>query len=95
MYTCVLAHAQIALAFQQQNRSLPPWRTPEALLSKWAPSQMEELAKLMRHVSMCVCACVFEFVCVCACARAYGFCACAYLCVCACVCVYVGVKHSV
>eukprot|EP00967_Tisochrysis_lutea_P124187 scaffold207491_cov21-Tisochrysis_lutea.AAC.1 len=46
------AYTQIAEAFRQQNRSLPPWRTPEALLSKWAPAQMEDLRKLMQHVSV-------------------------------------------
>mmetsp|Transcript_11354 Transcript_11354/g.30959 ORF Transcript_11354/g.30959 Transcript_11354/m.30959 type:complete len:831 (+) Transcript_11354:1166-3658(+) len=43
--------SEIAEAFRQQNRSLPPWRTPEALLSKWAPAQMEDLRKLMQHAA--------------------------------------------
>ncbi len=40
---------QVALVFQQTGRSLPPWRSAEALLSRWCPAQLHELAKLMRE----------------------------------------------
>jgi hypothetical protein len=31
-------------AFRQQNRALPPWRTRQAMLSKWSPAELAALA---------------------------------------------------
>eukprot|EP00195_Chlamydomonas_chlamydogama_P011734 CAMPEP_0202911196 /NCGR_PEP_ID=MMETSP1392-20130828/54297_1 /ASSEMBLY_ACC=CAM_ASM_000868 /TAXON_ID=225041 /ORGANISM="Chlamydomonas chlamydogama, Strain SAG 11-48b" /LENGTH=583 /DNA_ID=CAMNT_0049601605 /DNA_START=154 /DNA_END=1905 /DNA_ORIENTATION=- len=47
----ILADA-LAEVFKEQGRSLPPWRTKQAMMSKWAPAQITELAKLMARTVM-------------------------------------------
>lgn len=40
---------EVAAAFRAAGRSLPPWRTKGAMLSKWAPDQLQELERLLQH----------------------------------------------
>ncbi|GIL62263.1 hypothetical protein Vafri_16553 [Volvox africanus] len=43
-----LMAAEVAAVFKEAKRPLPPWRTKGAMLSKWAPTQLGELGRLMR-----------------------------------------------
>jgi hypothetical protein len=41
---------QMVLAFKIQGLPVPPWRTRQALLSKWSPAQLAELAAKIANV---------------------------------------------
>jgi uncharacterized protein (TIGR01615 family) len=47
MVVSVLAH-EMRLAFESQGRTLPPWRTKEAMMSKWAPSELAQLERALQ-----------------------------------------------
>ncbi|GLC49641.1 hypothetical protein PLESTB_000270400 [Pleodorina starrii] len=42
-----LMAGEVAAVFRAAKRSLPPWRTKGAMLSKWAPAQLSELERLI------------------------------------------------
>lgn len=42
-----LLSAEMAKAFKRAGRALPPWRTQQAMLSKWAPGQLAQLSSLL------------------------------------------------
>ncbi|KAG2445135.1 hypothetical protein HYH02_008603 [Chlamydomonas schloesseri] len=44
--------AEVAAAFRQAGRPLPPWRTKGAMLSKWAPEQLVDLGRLMQQAAL-------------------------------------------
>lgn len=46
---------EMRVAFKQQGRSLPPWRTEAALMSKWCPTQICELTKQLSFVRQALC----------------------------------------
>lgn len=41
----VLVSAQVSAAFRAQRRPLPPWRTRTAMLSRWSPGLVRDIAK--------------------------------------------------
>ncbi|KAL6753470.1 hypothetical protein V8C86DRAFT_3169138 [Haematococcus lacustris] len=43
---------QAAAAFRQQQRPVPPWRSAEALLSKWSPAQVEQLTRQLNKLAV-------------------------------------------
>ncbi|GAX81007.1 hypothetical protein CEUSTIGMA_g8442.t1 [Chlamydomonas eustigma] len=44
--------SEIKASFEGQSRPLPPWRTKRAILSKWAPDQLRELADLLQKQAL-------------------------------------------
>ena len=49
----VLLSTEMAKAFKRAGRALPPWRTPQAMLSKWAPGQLAQLSTLLSRGAAC------------------------------------------